>query len=263
MAKLKSIYYNKNVVAHGEYILRVNGSNILYALTEDVLSGTDTWTSLAAGGAVAGIASSSYLNGWFVAAGGTVGQLEGLNITNKKVLDATESFVGIVAYDDDNILAYGNAIYRTRNGGRSWEKITTPSAVSALALVRNILYIGTDNSDTADYAGSSFYYSKNNGKSWTSVAYPKKVWKVNDLRYATNVTAYAVTIHEDDSVPAVRLSYLTRSTDGGKTFQVQDTGFSATEVEWLQLAVEPNNANSVYAIGMLASDDSLVIVKGS
>ena len=151
----------------------------------------------------------------------------------------TFSADGSVGYADTSTI-YGvkNRIYRTADGGRTWNAVAgrLPYFVSLLVV--------DPAAPTTVYASSltDLYKSSDAGDSWLKLTYPKK----------NNYLPSSLTIDPTNSqrlflITGFLPSQLFRSLDGGATWQQLPTGSSVYNAK--TIAIDPNNPMVVYSAG--------------
>ena len=151
----------------------------------------------------------------------------------------TFSADGSVGYaDTSSIYGAKNRIYRTMDGGRTWNAVAgrLPYSVSLLVV--------DPAAPTTVYASNlaDLFKSTDAGDSWVKLTYPKK----------NNYLPSWLTIDPTNSerlflITGFQPSQLFRSVDGGATWQQLPTGSSVYNAK--TIAIDPNNPMVVYSAG--------------
>ncbi len=146
-----------------------------------------------------------------------------------KIAEPTNQVTGLVVHPSDaNRVWYssGSGVFRSSDGGSSWEQNTGYLWVTALALDR-------DNPQVL-YAGSfaACYKSTDGGITWTNSAAPPP-GTGKDIAAGGAAILYGAS------------GGIFRSTDGGTSFQASQSGYKATDI--MALASAPSSPSTMYA----------------
>ena len=251
----------------GTYVVVVSedSCSIHYALSADILDGTETWIENAGGltcpaGAPRDIFSAGAANTWVVGAGGYIYFYS--DITADAVIQdagnaTVQSLNAIHGSDDQNLVAVGNlnAVVRTENGGETWAAVTGPAAGVNL----NAIWVRSADEWFVGTANGRLWYTRDGGTTWTEKAFPGNgAGVVRDISFATPTVGY---LAHDTAAPAGRIL---RTIDGGSSWYVlpEGTGSIPTNQRINALASCGEDVNIVYGAGLGAVTDG-IIVKGA
>lgn len=236
---------------------------VAYATLADLLTGSETWTTVTTGFVAGGAPKANYVydpsNIWIVGAGGYI--YKSTDITaGVTVQDAgvatVQNLNAVHGIDQLHLVAVGasNAVVYSNNGGITWTPITGPAVGVALNTVwmasQNLWYIGT--------AGGKLYYTDNAGVTWTEVAFPGSgAGSVRDIKFATNAVGY---MSHDTATPRGRVL---RTIDGGRSWYVAPESGVAMNLGDRYNKLATCDPNIVFGAGLADSGSDGIIVKGA
>ncbi len=149
--------------------------------------------------------------------------------------------------------ATGGGLWKTTDGGESWEPITdhqiTSASIGAVAVSEtdpNIVYIGTGEAEIRGdiQPGDGVYKSTDAGKTWKRIAFTNSDAIAKIRIHPTNPSIVFVADFGRYSVPSEERG-LYKSTDGGETWRkVLDRGPKAGAVD---VEIDRNNPNVMFA----------------
>jgi hypothetical protein len=181
--------------------------------------------------------------------------------TAKIVIDGTDSTGDTVyATGVSAVNGYygGFGVYKTTDGGVSWTNTTnslTSSPICDLVIDptnAQILYAAVG--DTGGESDSGIYKTTNGGASWALAGnYPKGAAN-GRTALAISTTSHLEVFALVENPSTGGLKYIQKSTDGGATWSAVSTGSIGNFLSgqgWydLAIAIDPKNANNVYAAG--------------
>jgi photosystem II stability/assembly factor-like uncharacterized protein len=173
---------------------------------------------------------------WGLWDGGVIAVSEdrGVNWTRRD--QGLEDFsVRAIAVDPSNAdhLVVGGltGVYRTKNGGRKWEKISEQINVESLAIdprSPDRIYVGT---------WRQAFRTTNGGKSWKLIA--------EGMVLDTDVFAITIDPKNPDNIWLSTCGWVYNSTDGGDKWVRYKEGFNNRRIH--SVAIDPRDSNVVYA----------------
>ncbi|MEL6842959.1 MAG: glycosyl hydrolase, partial [Bacteroidota bacterium] len=212
---------------------------------------------------------------WYVAAGsGNLWKTTNCGITWEPIFDHQASYsIGTVSIDPqqpnviwvgtgENVsgrhVGWGNGVYRSRDGGKSWEHMGLPKSEH----IGKIL-IHPDNSDIvlvaaegplwSDGGERGVYKTMSGGESWQQVLEINENTGVTDLEFDPSDpnVVYAATYqrrrHTWSLLAGGPLSGIYKSTDNGDSWRQLSQGLPRGDIGKIGLAVTPADPNIVYA----------------
>ncbi len=214
-------------------------------------------------------------NVWYVAIGsGGVWKTENAGVTWKPVFDDQKSFsIGCVSIDPNNHfviwvgtgenvggrhVAFGDGIYKSADGGKSWKNMGLKASEHISRIVvhpenSDIIWVAVQGPLWSKGGERGLYKSEDGGKTW------KKTLGDNEWTGVTDVVAdprnpdilYAATWQRHRTVAAYMgggpESGIHKSTDGGNTWKRLKKGLPDSNMGKIGLAVSPQNPDVVYA----------------
>ncbi len=156
-------------------------------------------------------------------------------------------------------LAYGNGIYKTVDGGKSWKNMGLKDSrqIGMIAIdPRNsdIVFVAAEGSVWGPGGDRGLYKTTDGGKTWKKVLEISKHTGVNnvvidpcrpDIMYAT---AEQRRRHVNTKIGGGPESAIYKSTDGGENWRKLKSGLPSGDVGGMGIAVSPINSDVVYAI---------------
>ena len=219
---------------------------------------------------------------WYVgAAAGGVWKTTNAGISYTPVFDGQGSFsIGAITIDPKNpavvwvgtgennaqrVVAYGDGLYKSIDGGRSWKNVGLKHSEHIARIEidpRNsdVVYVAAQGPLWSKGGDRGLYKTTDGGVTW------EKVLSVDDWTGVNDVT---LDPRDPDTLVAttwqrVRRTHgyvgggpgsgVHRSTDGGKTWTKMQSGFPDVDLGRIGLARSPANADVVYAIAEAADD---------
>jgi len=228
------------------------------------------------GGRIADIAvSPSHSSTWYVAAGsGNLWKTTNAGITWQPVFDNQSSYsIGTVTIDPNNSEAiwvgtgenvsgrhvgWGDGIYKSINGGKSWEnKGLKKSEHIGKILVdpRNseVVFVAAEGPLWSSGGERGVYKSKDGGDSWELVLEIDENTGITDLEFAPSNpdVIYAAAYQRRRKVWSLLAggpkSGIYKSTNNGEAWQRLSTGLPSGDMGKIGLAVTPANPQLIYA----------------
>jgi photosystem II stability/assembly factor-like uncharacterized protein len=217
---------------------------------------------------------------WYVgAAAGGVWKSTNGGISFSPIFDGQGSFsIGTVTIDHANpnviwvgtgennaqrVVAYGDGIYKSIDGGRSWTNMGLKQSEHIGRVVidpRNsdVVYVAAQGPLWRKGGDRGLYKTTDGGKTWNKILGVDEWTGVNDVQMdPRNPDILIATTWQ-----RVRRTYafvaggpgsgVWRSTDAGKTWTKSQSGFPAVELGRIGLAISPANPSVVYAIAEAA-----------
>ena len=231
-------------------------------------------------------------NTWYVGvASGGVWKTVNAGTTWTPVFDEESSYsIGCVAIDPNNPntvwvgtgendggrhIGYGDGIYRSMDGGKSWENMGLPNSehISKIVIHPNnsdVMFVASQGPLWSKGGDRGFYKSTDGGKTWTKTLGDSEWTGVTDIAMNPDNPneLYAATWQRHRTVAAYMgggpRSGIHKSTDGGETWTRLTRGLPDGNVGKIGLALSPQNSNVIYAAieeerrtgGVYKSDDS-------
>jgi photosystem II stability/assembly factor-like uncharacterized protein len=217
---------------------------------------------------------------WYVAVGsGGVWKTTNAGTTWTPVFDGQGSYsIGCLALDPgdpatvwvgtgENVggrhVGYGDGVYRSRDGGRTWENVGLEKSEHIGRIIvhpddPNTVYVAAQGPLWSAGGERGLYLTTDGGANWTKVLGGGEYTGVNDvvMDSANPDVLYASTHQRLRDVAALvnggPESGLHKSTDGGRTWRRLKTGLPEEDMGKIGLAVSPQDPSVVYAAIELA-----------
>jgi photosystem II stability/assembly factor-like uncharacterized protein len=229
------------------------------------------------GGRVVALAVNPFNHSeYFVGAGhGSLWKTENNGITFKPVFDHQKSYsigavtidptnpnviwVGTGENDDQNNVIYGDGVYKSEDGGESWENMGIKNSEHIGGIVvdpknPNTVYVAAYGSLRNPGGDRGIYKTTDSGKTWKKSLYISEYtgcFEIHiDPRYSNILYAVA---HQRmrklyTGVYGGPESGIYRTTDGGATWDKMTKGLPTEDVGRIGLAISPVNPDVLYAI---------------
>lgn len=220
---------------------------------------------------------------WFVAvASGHVWKTINNGTTFEPVFDGQKSYsIGVVVIDPTNTnvvwvgtgennhqraLGYGDGVYKSCDGGKSWKNMGLKESRQIGAIVINpknsdIVYVAAEGSVWGPGGDRGLYKTTDGGKNWKKVLEISENTGVNnivmdprnpDVMYASSEQRRRHVFTKIGGGPETAIY---KSTDGGETWNKLKSGLPGADMGGIGLAISPVNPDYVYAI-IEAADDA-------
>src|SRR5439155_7854810 len=228
-------------------------------------------------GRISGIAvDPNNVSHYFVsAASGGVWKTVNAGITWTPVFDREGSYsIGCIVLDPKNPLtvwvgtgennsqrsvSYGNGVYRSDDGGKSWKNVglKTSEHIGRIAIDpkdSNIVYVAAQGPLWGPGGDRGLYKTTDGGKTWKRVLYISENTGVTDVVIDPRrpdvliAASYQRRRHVWTLIDGGPESALHKSTDGGATWTKLKSGLPTEEMGRIGLAMTPSNPDIVYAI---------------
>ena len=234
-----------------------------YASISEIVAGTETWTEVTSGFAVAiepyAISSAGPRATWIVGEDGYIYFAEDPTVgvvAQDEGVATSQDLMAVHAYDRNNVLAVGvsNAVVFTDNGGDTWQAVTGP----AVGVTLNTCWMLSATYWLVGDANGDLWYTADSGQTWTQIALPGTPTAVTDIRFVDDTVGYlAITT----AGPAGKIL---RTMDGGASWYVLPektaSGSIPANDRINSLAPCPENHNILYAGGLSdASTDGIIL----
>ena len=167
-------------------------------------------------------------------------------------------WVGTGENNSQRSVSYGNGIYRSDDGGKTWKNLglKTSEHIGRIAIDpkdSNMVYVAAQGPLWGPGGDRGLYKTTDGGKTW------KKILSISDNTGVTDVvidpqnpeTVYAAAYqrrrHMWTLINGGPESALYKSTDAGATWNKLKTGLPTTEIGRIGLAISPVDSNVIYA----------------
>ncbi len=162
-------------------------------------------------------------------------------------------------------LGYGNGVYKTVNGGKSWENMgLKESRQIGMILIdprnSNVVYVAAEGSAWGPGGERGLYKTTDGGKNWEKVLNISENTGVNnvicdprnpDVLYASSEQRRR---HVFTKIGGGPESALYKSEDAGKTWRKLTDGLPSEHMGGMGIAISPQNPDVLYAIIEAAND---------
>ena len=220
---------------------------------------------------------------WFVAvASGHVWKTTNNGTTFEPVFDGQKSYsIGVVVLDPNNTsvvwvgtgennhqraLGYGDGVYKSIDGGKSWKNMGLKESRHIGGIVinpknSNIVYVAAEGSVWGPGGDRGLYKSTDGGKNWKKVLEISENTGVNnvimdprnpDVMYASSEQRRRHVFTKIGGGPETAIY---KSTDGGETWDKLKSGLPGADMGGIGLAISPVNPDYIFAI-IEAADDA-------
>ncbi len=175
-----------------------------------------------------------------------------------------------------NSVSVGDGLYRSNDGGSSWEKVGFESSerISSIQVNpknSNEIYVGVLGPLWSDSENRGLYKTTDGGKTWTKILYVDPTTGCSDMQIdPENPSVVYASFWEFRRSPwsfssGGDKSALYKTTDGGKTWNKIHNGFPKGKLGRLAIAIAPSNNKILYTVveseqdkdkGLYRSDDA-------
>ena len=214
-------------------------------------------------------------NVWYVAVGsGGVWKTENAGTTWTPLFDSQKSYsTGCITLDPQNPstvwvgtgenvggrhVAYGDGIYRSQDGGKSWENRGLKSSEHISKIIvhpdnSDVLWVATQGPLWSKGGDRGVYKTTDGGNNWRRVLGNDEWTGATDIMMDPRNprTLYAATWDRHRTVAALMSggpgSGIHKSTDGGETWTELKNGLPTSNMGKIGLAISPQNPDVVYA----------------
>jgi photosystem II stability/assembly factor-like uncharacterized protein len=223
-------------------------------------------------------------NHYFVAvASGGVWKTINAGTTWEPVFDKEASYsIGCVTIDPNNpqvvwvgtgennsqrSVSYGDGVYKSLDGGRSWKNVGLKNSEHVGKIVvdprnSNVVYVAAQGLLWADGGDRGLYKTTDGGQTWKRILHISDKTGITDLVYDPRnpevliAASYQRRRHVWTLIDGGPESGIHKSMDGGATWRQIKNGLPAEELGRIGLAISPANPGVVYAIIEAANDSS-------
>ena len=220
---------------------------------------------------------------WYVAVGsGGVWKTTNAGTTWTPIFDDQGSYsIGVVALDPsrpetvwvgtgENVsgrhVGYGDGVYRSLDGGRSWKKLGLEESghigsISIDPRDSNTVLVAAQGLQWAPGGERGVYRTTDGGETWEQVLAAGEYTGANEVvRDPSNPDVVYAALHQRHRTVAALInggpeSGIHKSTDGGVTWRELTTGLPGEDMGKIGLAVSPLNSKVLYATVELARRD--------
>lgn len=168
-------------------------------------------------------------------------------------------WVGTGENNSQRSVAYGDGVYRSIDGGKSWENMGLKASEHIGMIVvdprdSNVVYVAAQGPLWSSGGDRGLYRTTDGGKSWTRVLDIDENTGVSevhldprnpDVLYAVSYQRHRRVWTLIDGGPG---SGLHKSSDGGTTWRKLSNGLPSVEIGRIGMAVSPVDPNTLYAI---------------
>ena len=167
-------------------------------------------------------------------------------------------WVGTGERNSQRSVSYGDGVYKSEDGGRSWTNVGLQNSEHIGRIVidpkdSDIVYVAAQGPLWAAGGDRGLYKTTDGGKTWNQVLKISENTGVSDVVLDPRnpeiviATAYQRRRHFYTLIDGGPEAAIHRSTDGGKTWKKVNTGLPNEELGRIGLAISPVNPDIVYA----------------
>lgn len=168
-------------------------------------------------------------------------------------------WVGTGERNSQRSVAYGDGVYKSEDGGRSWKNVGLKASEHIGRIVvhpknTDIVYVAAQGPLWSAGGDRGLYKTSDGGKTWEQVLKISEHTGVSDVVIDPRnpdvviASAYQRRRHFFTLINGGPESAIHRSTDGGKTWAKVNTGLPNEELGRIGLAISPQDPNVVYAL---------------
>ncbi len=219
-------------------------------------------------------------NTWYVAAGsGNLWKTTNAGTTWTPIFEKYGSYsIGCVTIDPNNRhtiwvgtgesvggrhVGYGDGVYRSLDGGRSFQKLGLEKSEHIAKILvdprnSNVVYVAAQGPLWSPGGERGLYKSTNGGKTWQPILTKGKWTGVTDVVFdPRNPDVLYAATHQRHRIVAALInggpeSGIWKTTDGGKTWRELKKGLPTADMGKISLGVSPQKSNVIYATIELA-----------
>lgn len=218
---------------------------------------------------------NNYSEYYVAAASGGIWKTTNSGTTWKPIFDRYGSYsIGCITIDPNNpnvlwagtgennaqrSIAYGDGLYKSTNGGKTWKKVGLKNSEHIGKIVvdprnSNVVYVTAQGPLWSTGGDRGLYKTEDGGKTWKNILKISDKTGVSelvmdpknpDVLYATAWQRFRSVFSMLSGGPE---SGIHKSTDGGKTWRKIQNGIPGSELGRVALAISPIDNNYVYAI---------------
>jgi photosystem II stability/assembly factor-like uncharacterized protein len=167
-------------------------------------------------------------------------------------------WVGTGERNSQRSVAYGDGVYKSEDGGRSWTNVGLKNSEHIGRIVvhpkdSDTVYVASQGPLWAPGGDRGLYKTTDGGKTWSQVLKISEHTGVSDVVLDPRnpdivvATAYQRRRHFFTMINGGPESAIHRSTDGGKTWKKMTTGLPDEQLGRIGLAISPVNPDVLYA----------------
>lgn len=160
-------------------------------------------------------------------------------------------------------VGYGDGVYRSRNGGVTWENLGLKDSEHIGRIIVHpedpqIVFVASQGPLWSPGGDRGLFKTADGGETWDNILSAGEYTGVNDVvMHAANPDVLLATTHQHHRTVAALVnggpeSGIHKSTDGGKTWREVTEGLPEEDMGRIGLAVSPQRPNVVYATVELA-----------
>ena len=214
-------------------------------------------------------------------ASGGVWKTENNGITFKPIFDNEGAYsIGVVEIDPNNphvvwvgtgennhqrALGYGDGVYKSLDGGKSWENMGLKNSRQIGGIMidprnSNVVYVACEGSVWGPGGDRGLYKTTDGGKTWKRVLYVSENTGINGIAYDFRnpdilyATAEQRRRHVFTKIGGGPESAVYKSEDAGKTWRKIMKGLPKVDMGGMALAVSPVNPDVIYLMIEAAYD---------
>lgn len=184
-------------------------------------------------------------------------------------------WVGTGERNSQRSVAYGDGIYKSDDGGRSWKNVGLKNSEHIGRIIvhpknSDVVYVAAQGPLWSAGGDRGLFKTSDGGKTWENVLKISEHTGVSDVVMDPRnpdvlvATAYQRRRHFFTLIDGGPESAIHRTTDGGKTWTKVNTGLPNEELGRIGLAISPQNPDVLYAVveaanrrgGMYRSSDN-------
>ena len=212
---------------------------------------------------------------WYVGVGsGGVWKTVNAGTTWESIFDGEGSYsIGCLALDPqvpdtiwvgtgENVggrhVGYGDGVYRSRNGGKTWENLGLPDSEHIGTIIvhpknSDVVYVASQGPLWSPGGERGLFLTKDGGETWTKILGGGEYTGVNEVRMDPRnpKVLYATTHQRFRNVAALinggPETAIHKSTDGGATWRKLEKGLPEEDMGKIGLAISPQNPDVLYA----------------